>query len=175
VTFSNTPHPDLVPDQGGVVLTITHVLNAARDPSAGSSVFPLSMKKFQTAPGPGNNQLLNFRIEGIRYAAVLHIGDAARQSDVVSMQKLIGSIRPTAVGTISGHLYAAGGPVGGTRPLSGSIYFSMSIGPVAVSRWLGVVKVGSDGRYSVFVAPGVYSVSGWSPFYNAGKTRCQGQ
>jgi hypothetical protein len=70
-----------------------------------------------------------------------------------------------ADGTLTGHLSAHGGPRPGTQPLPGSV---IAVG--AGGRY--VAAVGSDGTYLVKLPPGVYSVTGTSPLFLAGKGRC---
>jgi hypothetical protein len=70
------------------------------------------------------------------------------------------------LGTISGHLFAVGGPPPGLpRPLPGTIY-------VSGSEHL-QVTVGSDGTYSLVVPEGTYTVSGRSPLYQGGQLLCR--
>jgi len=78
----------------GVVLTVTHPLDAAPDPSAGSSSFPLSASDFEVKPGPPNASLLQFSIDGVLYLATLRVGSAAPSADATAMGEVIASIRP---------------------------------------------------------------------------------
>ncbi len=68
-------------------------------------------------------------------------------------------------GTVTGHLYAGGGPNPGARPLHGSVVAAGS-----GSRY--VVAVGSDGRYRLTLPPGGYTVTGHSPLYFGGNRPC---
>jgi streptogramin lyase len=94
--------------QDGVVLTVTHPLDAAPDPSAGSSSFPLSASDFQVNPGPADTSGLGFTIDGVHYLAALEVGSAASSADVTAMDEVIASIRPpsstaspsTAIGSV---------------------------------------------------------------------------
>jgi Tol biopolymer transport system component len=75
------------------------------------------------------------------------------------------SFPPSGTGTISGHLFAVGGPAPGLhRPLPGTIFVSGSADFHA--------EVGSDGSYSLVVPAGTYAVSGRSPLYQAGHLVC---
>ncbi len=78
-----------------------------------------------------------------------------------------------ATGTVSGHLFAVGGLVNQTRPLSGVVFVSgrgnMFV-PAGPGRFTGAV--GSDGEYVVTVPAGRYSVTGRSPQFNGGRTTC---
>ena len=68
-------------------------------------------------------------------------------------------------GTVTGHLFAVGGPAPGLpRPLPGSVLVS--------GQDEFRVTVGSDGRYSVPVPEGTYEVSGRSPLYQGGHDVC---
>jgi hypothetical protein len=71
-----------------------------------------------------------------------------------------------AAGTLTGHLYAVGGPVDSTLPLPGT---------VTVQR-RGVhlnVPVGARGTFSVTVPAGRYTVVGHSPLYGSGEGLCR--
>jgi hypothetical protein len=83
--------------QHGVVLTVTHPLDAVPDPSAGSSPFPLAANDFKVYPGPEDLSGLGFMIEGVRYQATLHVGSAAPIADVTAMDEVIASIRPPSL------------------------------------------------------------------------------
>jgi hypothetical protein len=73
--------------------------------------------------------------------------------------------RHSVTGTISGHLFAVGGPYPGLpRPLLGVVF-------VSGSQKLHVV-VGIDGDYWVVVRAGTYSISGRSPQYQGGHLVC---
>lgn len=74
----------------------------------------------------------------------------------------------TTSGTVSGHLLAVGGLGGGSRPLPGVIFVSQLSGNIARTR----VVVGEDGRYSLSVPAGTYTLTGASNYYNAGRTPC---
>jgi hypothetical protein len=73
-----------------------------------------------------------------------------------------------AAGTLTGHLYGVGGPApGAPRPWPGT---------VTVTGGLGVhrdVQVGADGRFSVLVPAGTYTVAGRSPLYQDGAAVCR--
>jgi hypothetical protein len=71
--------------------------------------------------------------------------------------------------TIRGRLVAVGGPPGPARPLIGTVTVSTNGGQPRT------VTVGSDGNYSVTVAPGTYQVQGHSPLYQSGKWPCRAQ
>jgi len=72
-----------------------------------------------------------------------------------------------ADGTLTGHLYGAGGPAPGSpRPWPGTLTLT---GP-------GVhldVPVAADGAYSIRVPPGRYTVVGHSPLYQSGTALCR--
>jgi hypothetical protein len=71
-------------------------------------------------------------------------------------------------GSISGHLLAVGGPAPGPpRPLPGEVVVTDASG-VSVAT----VEVASDGRFSVEVPAGNYTVEGRSKYYNGGSTAC---
>jgi hypothetical protein len=76
----------------------------------------------------------------------------------------------SATGTLSGYLLAVGGPPGVVpRPLIGEVVVTdISGAPTAT------VVVGPDGRYSVVIPPGSYTVKGRSPSYDGGRTLCLG-
>jgi hypothetical protein len=73
-----------------------------------------------------------------------------------------------AAGILTGHLYGVGGPApGAPRPWPGT---------VTVTGGLGVhrdVQVGADGRFSVLVPAGTYTVAGRSPLYQDGAAACR--
>lgn len=72
-------------------------------------------------------------------------------------------------GTVSGHLFAVGGPAPGSpRPLSGSVTLILSTNHSKVAQ----VPVGADGAFSIDVLPGQYELAGTSPLYNGGKVTC---
>lgn len=72
-----------------------------------------------------------------------------------------------AEGTITGHLYAVGGPAPGLpRPLPGTVTLT---GP-GVRR---DVPVGAGGAYSVTIPAGRYTVTGHSPLYGSGAYLCR--
>jgi hypothetical protein len=69
-------------------------------------------------------------------------------------------------GTISGHLFAVGGPApGAPRPLPGTVFFTGRFGVH--------VDVASDGTFSVILPQGTYTLAGRSPLYGDGKYVCQ--
>jgi hypothetical protein len=73
----------------------------------------------------------------------------------------------TAVGTLTGHLYGVGGPApGAPRPWTGTVTLT---GP-GVHR---DIAVGADGRFSVQVSAGTYTVAGRSPRYADGTGVCR--
>jgi hypothetical protein len=75
---------------------------------------------------------------------------------------------PGPTGTLTGTLQAVGGPAGdGPRALSGQITLHESDGSKDI------VPVGANGRFSVPVAVGTYTVSGQSPQYEGGTAVCQ--
>jgi hypothetical protein len=70
-------------------------------------------------------------------------------------------------GTLTGKLQAVGGSSGaGPRALSGQVTLHGPGGHIAN------VTVGSDGRFSVPVSTGTYTVSGRSPQYRDGTADC---
>jgi hypothetical protein len=72
-------------------------------------------------------------------------------------------------GTLTGTLQAVGGPSGaGPRALSGQIFLHESNGTRKSS-----IAVGANGRFSVPVAVGAYTVTGQSPQYEGGTADCQ--
>jgi hypothetical protein len=74
---------------------------------------------------------------------------------------------PGPTGTLTGTLQAVGGPPGpGSRVLSGQITLRGSSGHIAG------VTVGANGRFSVPVTVGTYSVSARSPQYEGGTAEC---
>jgi hypothetical protein len=78
------------------------------------------------------------------------------------------STPPKAVsGTVTGILEAVGGAAPGTpRPLVGTVSIHGARGTTITA------KTGSDGRFSVRVAAGSYTVTGRSPLYQGGKANC---
>jgi hypothetical protein len=71
-------------------------------------------------------------------------------------------------GTLTGTLQAVGGPLGdGPRALSGEVTLHGS------SRRITGITVGANGRFSVPVAVGTYTVSGRSPHYEGGTAVCR--
>jgi FlaG/FlaF family flagellin (archaellin) len=71
-----------------------------------------------------------------------------------------------AKATITGILEAVGGPAGtANRPLSGNVTATGNGHSYSVS-------VGTDGRYSISVPAGTYTVVGRSPQYQGGTTDC---
>lgn len=72
---------------------------------------------------------------------------------------------PGPTGTLTGTLQAVGGPPGiGPRALSGQIALRGSSGIIAT------IAVGANGRFSVPVAVGTYTVSARVPQYEGGGT-----
>jgi len=72
-----------------------------------------------------------------------------------------------AEGTLTGHLYAVGGPApGAPRPWPGTI----TLTGLGVHL---VIGVGAGGRYSVRVPAGTYAVAGRSPLYQDGAGACR--
>jgi hypothetical protein len=71
-------------------------------------------------------------------------------------------------GTISGYLYAEGGPTDKTYPLTGDVFVSGVSGNIRRFR----VPVGPDSGYSVSVLPGTYTLTGRSPQFNDGRVPC---
>jgi hypothetical protein len=70
-------------------------------------------------------------------------------------------------GTLTGHLYGAGGPApGAPRPWPGTVTL---VSP-GVHR---DVPVGASGTYSVTVPAGRYTLTGHSPRYGSGASLCQ--
>lgn len=94
VRIQNLAYMETGPIQDGVVLTVTHALDATPYPSAGSSSFPLAASDFKVSPGPSDASVLEFMIEGVRYQATLRVGSAAPRADVTAMGEVIASIRP---------------------------------------------------------------------------------
>lgn len=88
----------------------------------------------------------------------------ARRVVVVAVTLLAGlaslagcSHAPARTATVTGHLYAAGGPPPGTPyPVPGTI-------SAANARGTFTVKVAGDGRYSLPLPPGTYTITGTSP------------
>jgi hypothetical protein len=75
---------------------------------------------------------------------------------------------PGPTGTLNGTLRAVGGPPGiGPRALSGQITLHGSGGHIAG------ITVGANGRFSVPVPVGKYTVSARSPQYEGGTAHCQ--
>lgn len=91
---------------------------------------------------------------------------------VVAAGVLTGCSTGAAHGTIIGTLVAVGGPAPGLpRPLPGSVRLTNM--HTHASK---VVTVGVDGRYSLPIAPGSYTLTGKSPQYNSGQSYdCQAQ
>jgi hypothetical protein len=70
-------------------------------------------------------------------------------------------------GTLTGHLYGVGGPApGALRPWPGTVTLTGS----GVHR---DVQVSADGRFSVLVPAGTYTVAGRSPRYGSGAGVCR--
>jgi hypothetical protein len=75
---------------------------------------------------------------------------------------------PGPTGTLTGMLQAVGGPSGaGPRALSGHVTLHGPNGRRAI------ISVGADGRFSVPVSVGTYTVSGRSPQYDGGTADCR--
>jgi hypothetical protein len=75
---------------------------------------------------------------------------------------------PGPTGTLTGTLQAVGGPPGdGQRALSGEITLHGSGGHISG------ITVGANGRFSVPVPVGEYTVSGQSPQYEGGTADCK--
>ena len=75
---------------------------------------------------------------------------------------------PGPTGTLTGTLQAVGGPPGvGPRALSGQITLHGSSGHITG------ITVGANGRFSVPVPVGTYTVSGQSPQYEGGTGVCR--
>jgi hypothetical protein len=71
-------------------------------------------------------------------------------------------------GTLTGTLQAVGGPPGGgPRALSGQVTLHGSGGHITG------ITVGTNGRFSVPVPVGTYTVSGQSPNYEGGTVACR--
>ena len=90
---------------------------------------------------------------------------------LVAVGLLAGCAKASGQGTLSGHLYMVGGPVvrGATpspRPLAGKVVATGSAGSYTAT-------VGPDGRYTMQLPPGTYSVTGTSPSYNGGTGICR--
>ena len=75
---------------------------------------------------------------------------------------------PGPTGTLTGTLQAVGGPSGaGPRALSGQVTAQRSNGA------RDIISVGANGRFSVPVPVGTYTVSGQSPQYEGGTADCK--
>lgn len=75
---------------------------------------------------------------------------------------------PGPTGTLTGTLQAVGGPSGADpRALSGQVTLHGPDGRRAI------ISVGADGRFSLPVSEGTYTVSGQSPQYEGGTTNCK--
>ena len=75
---------------------------------------------------------------------------------------------PGPTGTLTGTLQAVGGPSGvGPRALSGHVTLHGPNGRRAI------ISVGANGRFSVPVPVGTYTVSGQSPQYEGGTADCK--
>ena len=84
-----------------------------------------------------------------------------------------GAADRTEVGssTLSGQLLAVGGPAQGTnRPLPGTV-----IAANTDTHEHHSVSVGSDGRYSLHLPPGNYTIAGRSPSYGDDAYLCAAQ
>ncbi len=79
-----------------------------------------------------------------------------------------GCSSPPNEGTLDGKLQAVGGPAGtGPRPLSGSVTFHGSDGNIAT------IDLSANGRFSVHLPVGRYTVAGRSPQFEGGAGECQ--
>lgn len=75
---------------------------------------------------------------------------------------------PGPTGTLTGTLQAVGGPSGaGPRALAGQI----TLRGLSGARFL--ITAGANGRFSVPVTAGTYTVTGRSPKYEGGTADCQ--
>ena len=75
---------------------------------------------------------------------------------------------PGPTGTLTGTLQSVGGPSGvGPRALSGQVTLHGSNGRRSI------ISVGANGRFSVPVPVGTYTVSGQSPQYEGGAADCK--
>lgn len=75
---------------------------------------------------------------------------------------------PGPTGTLTGTLQAVGGlPGAGPRALSGEVFLRESNGARAE------IDVGANGRFSVPVSVGTYTVSGQSPKFEGGAADCK--
>jgi hypothetical protein len=74
---------------------------------------------------------------------------------------------PGPTGTLTGTLQTVGGPAGvGAQPLSGQVTLHGSSGHLTA------ITVGANGRFSVPVTVGTYTVSGQSPEYRGDAADC---
>jgi hypothetical protein len=79
-----------------------------------------------------------------------------------------GCSSPPDEGTLDGTLQAVGGPAGtGSRPLSGSVTFHGSEGNIAT------IDLSANGRFSVHLPVGRYTVAGQSRHFKGGAGECQ--
>jgi len=79
-----------------------------------------------------------------------------------------GCSSPPNEGTLDGTLQAVGGPAGTMpRPLSGSVTFHGSDGNIAT------IDLSDNGRFSVHLPVGRYTVAGRSPQFEGGAGECQ--
>jgi hypothetical protein len=80
---------------------------------------------------------------------------------IISVSLAAACSKPT--GTIAGHLYQVGGPVpGAATPVPGTVYVSGD----------GSVSVGPDGRFSIAVPAGTYTLAGSSPLIEDNAPGC---
>ncbi len=80
---------------------------------------------------------------------------------IISVSLAAACSKPT--GTITGHLYRVGGPVGvAATPVPGTVYVSDD----------GSVSVGPDGSFSIDVPAGTYTLSGSSPLIEDNAPGC---
>jgi len=89
---------------------------------------------------------------------------------VMSVPRLIQSgYSAGGLGTLVGHLYAVGGPApGNPRGISGTITAHGDNGSRSV-------KTSPDGRFSIHLPTGTYTLRGHSHQYNQGTSRCTAQ
>ena len=106
-------------------------------------------------------------LAGICLAGLLAACSSAGSASAGSASAGSASAGSSAEGTLTGHLYAVGGPApGAPRPWPGTVTL---IGP-GVHLAIGV---GAGGRYSVRVPAGTYAVAGRSPLYQDGAGACR--
>ena len=81
---------DSAPPPEAVVLRISP---AGARPFRDDSSLPLSIEDFQIAPGVGNDSGLEFRGNGVPYAAQLVMGGGVSETDLATMAEVVASIR----------------------------------------------------------------------------------